>query len=413
MRILPWQLGAALLVFGASIASAQTPVYGTDGYGLRSYKSTADANFVTNWSSLGAQPTFFPANDFDETATDWYVAQYYTYNYGKIDQTTGLYTNVGTISPMVGSAIGWSCDVNGTWWYGTYDSTTGQTVLYTVDINTGASTLIGNISPTIQIDIAIDTGGNLYGHSINDDALYSINTSTGAGTYIGPTGLLANYAQGMDFDWATNTLYATHFNYTGVVVTNFCSVNTATGAFTVVVNTDPLNAEMEMACKAGVPGEPGEALGFGDTGCPCGNNNDGTLPLGGCAHDEAYNGNGAAGARLDASGQASVSNDSVVLMGSRGQVSNSTLFFQGNNDLSGTGVFLGDGLRIAGGGVIRIQAKATNSNGDASTSIGISAKTGVSAGETKYYQWWIRDPAGSSCGAESNTSNGYMVTWTA
>ena len=414
MRILPWQIGAALLVLGASTASAQTPVFGTDGFGLRAYSSTADANFVTNWVSLGSgQPTFFPAVDFDETATDLWVTQYYTYNYGNLDQTTGLYTNVGAITGASGSAVGWSCDVNGVWYYATYDSAAGGSLLYTVDIITGVATQIGLISSTIQIDIAIDTGGNLYGHSINDDALYSINTTTGAGTYIGPTGLLANYAQGMDFDWSTNTLYATHFNYTGVVVTNFCSVDLASGAFTVVVNTDPLNAEMEMACKAVGSGEPGtgyctcEANNPGGNIAPCGNYNDNSDPNGaGCQHDDS-----AAGANLSGSGVASVSNDSLVLNGIRGPISNSSLFFQANNDLNGLAVYLNDGIQCTGGGLIRIQPRPTNSGGSASTTIGIAAKTGVSPGETKYYQWWFRDPGGSPCGDEGNTSNGYMITW--
>ena len=409
MRILSWQVGAVLLAIGAT-ASAQTTIYGQDNR-LGNFFMSDSGSFVASYSVIGPQPTFFPCLDFDASATTVHVAQYYTTNHGTIDMATGLYTNVGTITGGVGSASGWSADADGsTWWYSTYDSAAAATNLYTVDLGTGIATPVGVISPTIQIDIAISATGALYGHSINDDALYSIDTTTGVGTYIGSTGYIANYAQGMDFDWSTGQLLATI--YTGGGTGTFVDFDLTTGFGNPLDVTTPLNAEMEMGCMAVGAGEPGEALGFGDVNCPCGNNNDGTLPLGGCAHDEAYNGNGAAGARLDASGMASVSNDSVVLHGSRGQVSNSTLFFQGNNDLTGMGIFLGDGHRIAGGGVIRIQPRPTNSNGDASTTIGISAKTGVGAGETKYYQWWIRDPAGSTCGAESNTSNGYKITWT-
>jgi len=146
---------------------------------------------------------------------------------------------------------------------------------------------------------------------------------------------------------------------------------------------------------------------------PCGNHNDGSDPLGaGCAHDDS-----AAGARLDASGTASVTGDLLLLLGTRGPISNSTLFFQANNNLDGGGVYLGDGLRCAGGGLIRLKVKLTDAGGAADSSPAVistrSASFGhpIAAGETLYYQWWFRDAAGSPCSSESNTSNGVMITW--
>jgi len=163
--------------------------------------------------------------------------------------------------------------------------------------------------------------------------------------------------------------------------------------------------------------EPGVAYCFGNTAagnpCPCGNDNDGSDPNGaGCAHDDS-----AAGAHLGASGVASISADTLVFLGSRGPISNSTLFFQANNDQDGAGLFLGDGIRCAGGGLIRLKVKLTDTNGFADSSPMVvttrSASFGhtIQAGETLYYQWWFRDANGSPCGTESNTSNGYMITW--
>ncbi len=163
-------------------------------------------------------------------------------------------------------------------------------------------------------------------------------------------------------------------------------------------------------------GEPGVPYCFGNpvsgNPCPCGNDNDGTVPLGGCQHDDS-----AAGAVLSGSGTASVTEDTLALLGDRGPISNSTLFFQANNNLEGGSAFLGDGIRCAGGGLIRLKVKATDATGHADSSPAvISARSAafghpISAGETLYYQWWFRDVGGSPCSTESNTSNGYMITW--
>ena len=88
------------------------------------------------------------------------------------------------------------------------------------------------------------------------------------------------------------------------------------------------------------------------------------------------------------------------------------LFFQGDNAINGgSGITFGDGLRCAGGGVIRLQVAFPDANGDAATSVGVAAKGGCAAGDVKRYQAWYRDPAGSPCGAQFNLSNGYEVTW--
>jgi len=164
-------------------------------------------------------------------------------------------------------------------------------------------------------------------------------------------------------------------------------------------------------------GGPGTPYCFGSATagnpCPCGNDNDGSDPHGaGCAHDDS-----AAGARLYATGVASVGNDTVVLEGLRGPISNSCMFFQANNGLDGGGLFLGDGIRCAGGGLIRLKVEVTDAAGYAdSRPVTITARSStfghaITPGETLYYQWWFRDGNGSVCGNESNTSNGYEITW--
>jgi hypothetical protein len=163
----------------------------------------------------------------------------------------------------------------------------------------------------------------------------------------------------------------------------------------------------------------GVAYCFGHLGssniCPCGNENDNSDPLGaGCAN--AYF---SAGARLGASGIASITNDTVVLAGTRGQPSNSSMFFQANNNKDGAFIWLDNGIQCAGGGLIRLKVKMNDANGDAvSSPMVITARSAqfnhvIVAGETLYYQWWYREND-DICQADddANTSNGYQITWT-
>jgi len=153
-------------------------------------------------------------------------------------------------------------------------------------------------------------------------------------------------------------------------------------------------------------GAAGTAFCFGDAAsCPCAN--------GGSADSGCANGSGS-GAVMTSSGSGSVSADDLVLS-STGLIGNQPgLYFQGNNAVNtGLGVQFGDGLRCAGGGVIRLQVRFADVNGGSATSISVSTKGGCAAGDVKRYQIWYRDPATTPCGAQFNLSNGYEVTWEA
>jgi hypothetical protein len=140
--------------------------------------------------------------------------------------------------------------------------------------------------------------------------------------------------------------------------------------------------------------------------CPCGN-------IGNAGHGCA-NGAAATGAQLAASGSGSVSAADVVLSASSLVSSQPGLYFQGNNAINGgAGVAFGDGLRCAGGGVIRLQVRFADGTGSSATSIDIAAKGGVAPGDLKRYQIWYRDPNSSLCGAGFNLSNGMELTWSA
>jgi hypothetical protein len=161
----------------------------------------------------------------------------------------------------------------------------------------------------------------------------------------------------------------------------------------------------------GLDPSSGSAFCFGDgsgTACPCGN----ASPAGGGAG--CLNSLGTGG-RLAAVGVASISADTFVLQGS-GMPNSSALYFQGTSQQSGgLGAAFGDGLRCAGGTVIRLGTKA-NAGGasqyPAAGDTGISVRGANVAGNVRTYQCWYRNAA-AFCQPETfNLTNGWQATWT-
>lgn len=148
------------------------------------------------------------------------------------------------------------------------------------------------------------------------------------------------------------------------------------------------------------------AFCFGDgsgTNCPCAN----SAGVGeGCA-----NGTGS-GAILGASGTTSIAAGDLVLEGSQLIPTQPGLYFQGDNAVNGgSGIAFGDGLRCAGGNVVRLQVRVADASGASSTTINIGSTGGVSSGQTKRYQLWYRDPQTSMCGTTFNLTNGVEAVW--
>jgi hypothetical protein len=146
------------------------------------------------------------------------------------------------------------------------------------------------------------------------------------------------------------------------------------------------------------------------TPCPCGN-------AGASGHGCA-NSSDASGALLSAQGQASVSNDTFVLVGSHMPLTTSALYYQGTTQINGgNGVVFGDGLRCIGGAQIRlgtrVNVNGVSSYGGPVGTTPISIRGGVpAAGGTYHYGCRYRNSA-SFCTVEVfNYSNALRVTWT-
>jgi hypothetical protein len=159
-----------------------------------------------------------------------------------------------------------------------------------------------------------------------------------------------------------------------------------------------------------IPPVIGTTFCLGDSSaspCPCGNHSDASAGDAGCA-----NGASTAGCAMGASGSASLTAADLVFSAAGLVPSQPGLYFQGNNAVnSGAGNPFGDGLRCAGGGVIRLQVRFADATGASSTSIDIGTKGGIAAGDVKRYQLWYRDPNTSPCGAQFNLSNGFEIVW--
>ncbi|TAE53121.1 MAG: hypothetical protein EAZ89_07735, partial [Bacteroidetes bacterium] len=151
-----------------------------------------------------------------------------------IDTATGATTVIGaTISQPNHTWTGLGYDPVSASMYGVSTSGTAAT-LYTIDLGTGAATVVAPISGSnIPIWLAIDTAGLAYVMDIGTDALYSLSLNTGAATLIGSIGFNAGFAQDADFDPETNTLYLAAFNV-GTGNAELRKANVATGSTTLV-----------------------------------------------------------------------------------------------------------------------------------------------------------------------------------
>jgi hypothetical protein len=158
-----------------------------------------------------------------------------------------------------------------------------------------------------------------------------------------------------------------------------------------------------------VPSSTGTVFCSGDgtaTACPCGN-------LG-------ASGNGCAnsvdpmGGHLTASGSSSLAGDTLVLGGS-GMPSSSALYFQGTTQLNGgLGAVFGDGLRCAGGTIIRLGTKtnvAGTSQYPGAGNPSVSVRGMVTAPGTRTYQVWYRNAASFCTISTFNLTNGLEITW--
>jgi plastocyanin len=164
--------------------------------------------------------------------------------------------------------------------------------------------------------------------------------------------------------------------------------------------------QMKGAIQVARPA-PGVAGCFGtQASCPCGNG--GVEPVG-CRSSILV------GGRLRASGGASLGGDTLQLWVNGLPEGNNVTFIQGSTLLGGgAGVSFGDGLRCAGGAVVRLGVKTVSFGVARLPEVGespVSLRGFVPPGSTRHYQAWYIDGAGACGGFSSNLTNAYTVSW--
>jgi hypothetical protein len=171
-----------------------------------------------------------------------------------------------------------------------------------------------------------------------------------------------------------------------------------------------VNIAAWRACTSSI-----EPMCFGDGSvrpCPCSNE--------GLAGHGCQNSASTGGARLTATG--TTSPDSLVLH-SLGELPSSLSIFLQGNQLISAGVRFGDGVRCAGGLLVRLFAKSASGgsvsapqSGDPSVSAR-SAQLGdvIAPGSVRYYQTYYRDPNLAFCappqGDAWNVTQGLRIVW--
>jgi photosystem II stability/assembly factor-like uncharacterized protein len=199
------------------------------------------------------------AGDFSNDGNTFLAIKGSTNQLIRIDTTNGSYTVIGAVTIQTGHT--WTSlrvDPDNTW----YATSTNGTIstLYTINPNTGATTVIGTVTNVpILIAMAIHPGtGQMYAYDIESGGtqpsrFFSINKTTGAGTLIGSMGFIGRFAQDMDFDPETGILYAAAYNFGASPATGeLRTINISTGASTLIGNLGVPQREVDCFAIKGV-----------------------------------------------------------------------------------------------------------------------------------------------------------------
>ena len=204
----------------------------------------------------------------DEDFTKLYAIDHYSWHLLTLDTRDGSVTVIGTAVLQAGAGIDWA----GLAWDAStstlYASAYAQgrfgidAYLYTIDPLTAAATLVGRIdgigdptNGTLVVDIAVDAEGHMYGVDLVADDFVAIDKANAHAAVVASLGFDANYAQGLDVDDYTGTLYYAAFN-NSIGEAQMYTIEPSTGALTLVdaIGADPTQTQLAAFAVARLGG---------------------------------------------------------------------------------------------------------------------------------------------------------------
>jgi len=198
-------------------ASAHHPLAGVTAFAANIYSDEFDTLDVTADNGLAtigpAQGTAFALKFLDGDFTKAYGIDKFgsmANTFATIDTADGTITPIGTANPSADSNgfTGFAQDPTTGTLYASGTTCGSSSHLYTIDRNTGAATLVGEMTGMgCAIWIAIGPDGLMYSVDLVNDALYAVDKTSGATSLKGSVGFNVNYAQDADFDQSTGILY--------------------------------------------------------------------------------------------------------------------------------------------------------------------------------------------------------------
>ncbi|MFU8842679.1 MAG: carboxypeptidase regulatory-like domain-containing protein [Bacteroidales bacterium] len=241
---LGWNASVEYLTDGKT---GSNPLKGSQAYAVQVYPSpnsvvtfdTDNPGTFTTISSTNLDPF---AGDFSILSnTLMYVITYTNSTLYSIDINTGTETMIAPVTGITAghNISGMACDkTTGIMYVSSTDISASD--IYTVNLNTGALTMVGTTGIQGIIEIAIDGTGTMYAWDIVTDQSFTVDKTTGASTLLGALGFDLNYAQGGNWDPVSDIIYLAAYSTSGQLMT----LDKTTGGLT-LIGSFPGGAEVD------------------------------------------------------------------------------------------------------------------------------------------------------------------------
>ena len=191
---------------------------GIKGYAFENYPGDTFFSFDPEDPStqhIISPITIYPhGGTFDAFNRDFmYVIDYIDDHLKKVVISTGFVVDIGLCNPVdfTQEWSGITVDKSTNIMYG-ISSDSEESYLYTINMISGATTIIGPTGIPGAIDCAIDGTGQIYSFSVVKDAAYKVDKATGASTLLGPIGYDANFSAGMGWEPVFDVIYLAGYN---------------------------------------------------------------------------------------------------------------------------------------------------------------------------------------------------------